>query len=63
MNQKVICIDYGLKRIGVALSDDRGTIAFPQKHILNENFNNAADELKNIIIKENVSSIVVVMPI
>ncbi|MHB1664112.1 MAG: Holliday junction resolvase RuvX [bacterium] len=62
MNQKVICIDYGLKRIGVALSDDRGTIAFPQKHIPNENSNNAATELKNIIIAENVSLIVVGMP-
>jgi putative Holliday junction resolvase len=62
MNQKVICIDYGLKRIGVALSDDRGTIAFPHKYILNENLNNAATELKNIIIAENVSLIVVGMP-
>jgi putative Holliday junction resolvase len=62
MNQKVICIDYGLKRIGVALSDDRGIIAFPRKYILNENFNGAATELKNIIIAENVSLIVVGMP-
>lgn len=63
MNQKVICIDYGLKRIGVALSDDRGTIAFPRKYILNENFNSAVIELKNIIITENVSLVVVGMPI
>ncbi len=63
MNQKIICIDYGLKRIGVALSDDRGTIAFPHKYIINENFNDAATELKNIIITENASLIVVGMPI
>jgi putative Holliday junction resolvase len=63
MNKKAICIDYGLKRIGVALSDDRGTVAFPRKFIINENLNNSAAELKDIIIAENVSAVVVGMPI
>ncbi len=63
MNKKVICIDYGLKRIGVALSDDRGAIAFPRSFIINENLSNSAAKLKDIIIAENVSSVVVGMPI
>jgi putative Holliday junction resolvase len=63
MNKKAICIDYGLKRIGVALSDDRGIVAFPRKFIINENLNNSIAELKDIIIAENVSALVVGMPI
>lgn len=29
MNKKIISIDYGLARIGLAISDDRGILAFP----------------------------------
>ncbi len=50
-------IDYGTKRIGVAISDERGTLAFPKEIVINdaETFNKIAD----IIKKENVSEIVV----
>jgi putative Holliday junction resolvase len=63
MNKKTICIDYGLKRIGVAISDDSGTVAFPRKFIMNENLNSSAAELKDIIIAENTSAVVVGMPV
>ena len=54
---KFLGIDYGTKRIGVAISDERGTLAFPKEIVLNdaETFNKIAD----IIKKENVSEIVV----
>ena len=50
-------IDYGSKRIGTALSDEGGTLAFPKKVI--PNGENIFPELDAIIKKENVSEIVV----
>lgn len=50
-------IDYGTKRIGVAISDENHTLAFPKKIIQNN-----ADTFKNlgdIIEKENIRHIVV----
>ena len=54
---KFLGIDYGTKRIGVAISDENGTLAFPKKIILNDK--KTFDELRDIIQKENVSEIVV----
>ena len=50
-------IDYGTKRIGVAISDENCTIAFPKEIILNN-----ADTLKHlgeILKEEDISEIVV----
>ena len=33
---KLIGIDYGEKKVGIALSDDSGTIAFPKEIIKND---------------------------
>jgi len=33
INKRIICIDPGLKRIGIAISDESGTIAIPFKVI------------------------------
>lgn len=33
---KFLGIDYGLKRIGISISDDRGKLAFPQGTISND---------------------------
>ena len=32
---KYLCIDYGTKRVGIATSDDGGTMAFPLRVLLN----------------------------
>ena len=50
-------IDYGTKRIGIALSDDGGTIAFPHKII--ENSKKLFQEIFEIITREQVQEIVV----
>lgn len=63
MSGKAICIDYGLKRIGLSISDDTMTIAFPYKYILNKNAEQNLEELKNIIIEENINVIIIGMPI
>lgn len=50
-------IDYGTKRIGVAISDENGTLAFPKEIILNNE--NSLKRFDEIIKKENISEIVV----
>ncbi|MES2023898.1 MAG: Holliday junction resolvase RuvX [Patescibacteria group bacterium] len=50
-------IDYGTKRIGVAISDENGTLAFPKEIVLNDE--NTYKKIGEIIKKENVAEIVV----
>jgi putative Holliday junction resolvase len=50
-------IDYGTKRIGVAISDEEGILAFPKEIILNDP--NYLKKLEKIIKTENISEIVV----
>lgn len=54
---KLLGIDYGAKRVGIALSDDGGTIAFPKSVI------SAHDDLVSAIAKicadEKVEAIVI----
>lgn len=54
---KYLGIDYGTKRVGVALSDDEGNIAFPLMVI--ENNNTLLDTILDIIEKEAVAGIVI----
>lgn len=50
-------IDYGTKRVGIALSDDGGTIAFPR--VVIQNTQKLFTELLDLIKKESVQEIVV----
>jgi putative Holliday junction resolvase len=50
-------IDYGTKRIGVAISDENGTLAFPKEIILNNS--STFKRFSEILKAENVSEIVV----
>jgi putative holliday junction resolvase len=50
-------IDYGTKRIGVAVSDENQTLAFPKEII--QNNSKVLEKLGEIIKKENVKEIVV----
>ena len=49
-------IDYGTKRVGIAISDEGGTMAFP--YAILENTRTLVGEIKNICAKEQVGSIV-----
>lgn len=53
---KVLGLDYGKKRIGVAVSDDGGQIAFP--HSVIENNEKVFDFLENLKQKETFQEIV-----
>ena len=50
-------IDYGTKRVGLALSDEDGHLAFP-KSVLS-NTDNLIDEIKEICVEENISGVVI----
>lgn len=54
---KFLGIDYGTKRIGVAISDENGTIAFPKEIVPNDT--NALKRLGEIVEKENIEEIVI----
>lgn len=62
-NKKALGIDFGLKRIGLSLSDDTQTIAFPFKYIPNISLKETISELKEIINLENIGLIVIGMPL
>lgn len=53
---KRIGIDYGTKRVGVAVSDDSGVVAFPRMTLLNDR--TLMGELVAFIEKENPGEIV-----
>jgi len=50
-------IDYGTKRIGVAISDENGRLAFPKEIVLNDQ--NTIKKIGEILKKEKVEEIVV----
>lgn len=50
-------IDYGTKRIGVAISDENGVLAFPKEIVANDL--HTFDKFRDIIEKEGVKEIVV----
>ena len=57
---RMIAIDYGLKRTGVAVSDSAGVIAFPLETV---NSDEVILFLKKYMSKEKVDCIVVGMPL
>lgn len=63
MNQmKYIGIDYGRKRIGIALSDVNGRMAFPKKIIFNRSKESVLREIRQIVKAEKVSKVIVGLP-
>lgn len=50
-------IDFGSKKIGLALSDEEGTMGFPHKVI--SNTRGLVEELCMLIAKENVGAVVI----
>jgi len=58
---KVLGVDYGLKWIGVAISDDERKIAFPYETL--ENNSRFFSRLNEIIKKEEIYKIVIGLPL
>ncbi len=56
---KILAIDFGKKRIGLAISDSKKLFAFPLKTIENENI---FQYLKDLFLTEKIESIVLGRP-
>jgi putative holliday junction resolvase len=54
---RIMGIDFGTKKLGIALSDDGGTLAFPKSIIMNDS--NLIGEIKKLISENEVGSIVI----
>jgi putative pre-16S rRNA nuclease len=54
---KYLGIDYGTKRIGIAISDESGQFAFPKKII--SNGTTAIAEILDLLAKEKIETIVI----
>jgi putative Holliday junction resolvase len=59
---RVLAIDHGSKRMGIALSDETATIAQPLEFIPAEPFNDFLARLKHLIVEKQVDQILVGMP-
>ena len=60
---RILGVDYGDVRVGLALSDTTKLIASPLKTIQNKNYGLLISELKEIISENDVESIVVGFPV
>ncbi|MBP9715142.1 MAG: Holliday junction resolvase RuvX [Candidatus Pacebacteria bacterium] len=54
---RILGIDYGTKRIGIALSDESGVLAFPKEIILNDV--NTWKKIEKILKSEDVGEVVI----
>src|SRR3989338_6281497 len=63
MRMRYLGIDYGHKRIGIALSDEGGRIAFPFSQIPAKSPAFIVKEIKKIIKKEKIEKIIIGLPI
>ncbi len=60
---RVLAIDFGEKRIGLAISSEDGKIAFHYKTIQNTSFEKAIKEIQEIVKHENVKRAVFGLPL
>ena len=60
---RILALDHGNKRIGVAISDPMKIIAKPLQIIINSNYDNILNELNNLIEEFDIEMILVGLPI
>ncbi len=58
---KLLAVDYGAKRIGLALGDSEGGIVVPFKVI--QNGKNTLEEIKNLVREKRIDRIIVGLPL
>ena len=59
---KYLCIDLGEKRVGIALSDNKGIIAQPHSIINRTSDKQVVDEISDIVEEKNIGEIVIGIP-
>jgi putative holliday junction resolvase len=62
-DMRLLGIDFGLKRIGLAVSDPGGNLAFPLKTIVRTTRQAVFDELLKLITKEKIEAVVLGIPL
>ena len=62
-NARLIGLDLGTKRVGIAICDDTRKIASPYKTIEYKNMDYLVNELKNIIKDNNIFAVIIGNPI
>ena len=60
---RILGVDYGESRIGLALSDNTRSIAFPFKTIKNKNIDFLLDFFRKLNSEKNIESIVIGLPL
>ena len=60
---RILALDYGDKKIGVAISDPLRIIAKPLKVIINTTFDNLIKEINSLIAEYEIEELLVGMPI
>jgi putative holliday junction resolvase len=59
---RILALDHGTRRIGVALSDETRTIGQPLEYIPAEPFADFLERLKKILLEKEISLILIGMP-
>ncbi len=60
---RILGVDYGDSRIGLAISDETKSIAFPYKTIKNENLDFLLDFFRELNFEKNIESLVIGLPL
>ena len=60
---RLIGIDPGKKRIGIAISDEDKIVATPYKTIIKKDYSNFLAEIKKIVLENNIKGIIVGNPL
>jgi len=60
---RLLAIDYGARRIGLALSDPLKMIASPYRTIIKKNNTNLIEEIERIIAEEDVELTIIGLPL
>ena len=60
---RLLGIDPGKNRVGIAISDENKVVSTPLKTILKKNNSNFLNEIKEIILENNVKGIIIGHPI
>jgi len=60
---RILGIDYGSKRVGLAISDESGIIAFPLSVIENIGPRRVAEKIVKIAAERKVESLVLGLPV
>ena len=60
---RVLGIDFGLSRIGLAISDAEGEMAFPLKTVYKETREQAYQEIQDVVAQRGVGAVALGLPL